>query len=97
MAHIIKPLVHTFNVWFETGTFRNEMKTAKVTPILKKGICVICEIMNNFMSLQTLSSNIQGFIISYTLKLTISLRNSMMKLNWFESVHVEIVSYIKIN
>ena len=35
--HVVKPLVHIFNLSFSTGIFPSEMKIAKVIPLLKNG------------------------------------------------------------
>ena len=36
-AHVVKPLKHICNVSFNIGIFPNQMKIAKVIPILKSG------------------------------------------------------------
>jgi len=36
LCHFIKPLAHIYNVSFQTGTFPDMMKTAKVKPLYKK-------------------------------------------------------------
>ena len=36
LYHFIKPLVHIYNISFQTGTFPDLMKKAKVKPLLKK-------------------------------------------------------------
>ena len=36
LCHFIKPLVHIYNVSFQTGTFPDMMKIAKVKPLYKK-------------------------------------------------------------
>ena len=35
--HVVKPLVHIFNLSFSTGIFPSEMKIAKVIPLFKNG------------------------------------------------------------
>ena len=35
--HVVKPLVHIFNISFSTGIFPSEMKIAKVIPLFKNG------------------------------------------------------------
>ena len=35
--HVVKPLVHIFNLLFSTGIFPSEMKIAKVIPLFKNG------------------------------------------------------------
>ena len=35
--HVVKPLVHIFNLSLSTGIFPNEMKIAKVIPLFKNG------------------------------------------------------------
>jgi hypothetical protein len=35
LCHFIKPLVHIYNVSFQTGTFPDIMKKAKVKPLFK--------------------------------------------------------------
>ena len=35
--HVVKPLVHIFNMSFSTGIFPSEMKIAKVIPLFKNG------------------------------------------------------------
>ena len=37
MGYIIKPLVHIFNVSFQSGIFPDQMKRAKIKPLFKKG------------------------------------------------------------
>ena len=37
LCHFIKPLVHIYNVFFQTGTFPDMMKKAKIKPLFKKG------------------------------------------------------------
>ena len=37
VCHFIKPLVHIYNVSFQTGTFADMMKKAKIKPLFKKG------------------------------------------------------------
>jgi len=34
---LLKPLVHIYNVSFQTGTFTDMMKKAKLKPLFKKG------------------------------------------------------------
>jgi len=36
LCHFIKPLVHIYNVSFQTGTFPDMMKKAKIKPLFKK-------------------------------------------------------------
>ena len=35
--HVVKPLVHIFNLSFSTGIFPSELKIAKVIPLFKNG------------------------------------------------------------
>jgi hypothetical protein len=37
LCHFIKPLVHIYNVSFQTGIFPDMMKKAKIKPLFKKG------------------------------------------------------------
>jgi hypothetical protein len=37
LGYIIKPLVHIYNVSFQSGIFPDQMKTAKIKPLFKKG------------------------------------------------------------
>ena len=37
LCHFIKPLVHIYNISFQTGTFPDMMKEAKIKPLFKKG------------------------------------------------------------
>ena len=37
LGYIIKPLVHIFNVSFQSGIFPDQMKRAKIKPLFKKG------------------------------------------------------------
>lgn len=34
---IVEPFTYSCNLWFQTATFSNKMKTAKVTPVFKAG------------------------------------------------------------
>jgi hypothetical protein len=37
LCQFIKPLLHIYNVSFQTGTFPDMMKKAKIKPLFKKG------------------------------------------------------------
>ena len=48
-ANIVKPLKHICNVSFNTGIFPNQMKIAKVIPIVKSGEKVCLQITDLFL------------------------------------------------